>query len=160
MSVASPKVSLFDGDTRRIYLRCGVDTFHWIDDIYAEYLYKRATDESFRVWYPLIAAKGGEPRENDTQRESYTVLFQGAKVVPCNETGHIIAVGEIITDTDDQYPFDLSLNVVNPTITMVNPNFSPCYNKALEIETSEDTRSIEIADVTYEVELLDDTVDI
>lgn len=160
MSVADPKVAMFDGDTRRIHLHCGVDTFHWIHDIYAEYTHKRATDESFRVWYPLLGAKGGEPKENGTKRESYTVLFKDTKVVPCDETGHIVAVGEVITDTEDQYPFDLSPNVLNPLITMVDPNSSPCYNKALEIETSEDTRDIEISGVQYEVELLDDTVDI
>lgn len=160
MSVANPVVAMFDGETRRIYLKCGVGAFHWISDIYAEYHYKRAHDENFRVWFPLLAARGGELKENGVRRESYVVLLQGTKVIPCNETGILTATGEIITDSEDQYPFDLSLNELWPTINLVNPNGRICYNLATEIETMDGTVEIESVEELVEIEDYNPPVDI
>lgn len=104
MSVASPVVDSWDGEARLIYLKSGVTTFNWIDDIYKEYRYWRRTDESSRKWLPFMRASGNEPKGGGKFTPRYVTLLDGARVVPWDENVLITVTGEGITDNADVDP--------------------------------------------------------
>jgi hypothetical protein len=110
MSVAVPVVDSWDGLNRRIYLKQGVTSFHWIEDIYKEYRNWRRTDESSRVWLPFMYASGNEPKGGGKYTPRYVTLLDGVKVVPYDENIRIEVTGEAITDDADVDPelFDTS----------------------------------------------------
>jgi hypothetical protein len=107
MSVLNPKVQLFDGLNRRIYLKQGVSSWHWIDDIYAEYIYERRTNESFRVWLPMLKADGNAAKGGGKFTPRYVTLLGGTRIIPFDENILQTVEGEGITD-DAQDPFDTS----------------------------------------------------
>jgi hypothetical protein len=104
MSVAIPVVQTWDGLNRRIYLKSGVTTFHWVDDIYAEYIHQRRVDEAFRSWMPLLRADGNNPKGGGKFTPRYVTLLLGTRVVPFNENTLINVLGEAITDNADIDP--------------------------------------------------------
>jgi hypothetical protein len=110
MSVLIPVVGSWNGNTRRINLRQGVTTFHWIDDIYAEYRNWRRTDEESRKWLPFMRAAGNEPKGGGKFTPRYVTLLDNARLVPYDENILIVATGEAITDNADidPDPFDTS----------------------------------------------------
>jgi hypothetical protein len=110
MSVLSPVVDTWDGDTRRIFLRPGVSAFHWIDDIYKEYRKWRREEEAARKWAPLLRADGNNPKGGGKFTPRYVTLLSGARVVPYDEDSTIQITGEAITDNPDvdPNPFDTS----------------------------------------------------
>lgn len=108
MSVLVPVVGSWNGSTRRINLRQGITTFHWVDDIYAEYRYWRRMDEESRKWLPFMRAAGNEPKGGGKFTPRYITLLDGARLVPYDENILIVATGEAITDNADidPDPFD------------------------------------------------------
>ncbi len=110
MSVAVPVIESFDGANRRIYLKQGVDTFHWIEDIYREYIRERRTNEAFRKWKPLMKQSGNEPKGGNKYTPRYITLLAGARVIPYDENILMTVTGEGITDNADvdPDPFDTS----------------------------------------------------
>ena len=161
MSVSSPVIASIDGESRRIYLKCGVNAFDWFTDVYAEYKHLRTTVEALRKWYPLVKAKGGELKENGERRESYLVMVNGTRVVPCDEAVNVTAIGEILTDDiDDQYPFDLTGLVTPPTITLVNPNVHVRHSCVTSVEVMADDIEIEVEETAVEIEVEDKTPDV
>ncbi len=122
MSVAVPVIDYIDGEARRIYLLSGVDAFHWIDDIYREYVNLRATDESLRKWYPLMNAKGNESKGGGKYTPRYVTLLNGCRVIPYDENILINVTGEAITDNADvdPDPFDTTTRV-NPLKLYITP---------------------------------------
>jgi len=156
VSLESPVIAYIDGSTRRIHLKCGLYTFDWITDIYAEYKYLRSTIESLRNWYPFMQARGGELKENGVCRNCYLVLLQGTRVVPCDEPVNLTAVGEILTDeVDDQYPFDLTGLLDPPTITLYNPCAQAILNCVTSVEVMKEDIEIEVEETPVEAELDD-----
>ena len=77
MSVADPKIDVIDGELRRIYLLEGVDTFHWIEDIYREYINQRASTEALRKWSPLLKADGNNPKGGGKFTPRYVTMLEG-----------------------------------------------------------------------------------
>ena len=122
MSVAVPVIDYIDGATRRIYLLQGVDAFHWIEDIYREYVNLRATDESLRKWSPFMNAKGNEAKGGGKYTPRYVTLLNGCRVIPYDENILINITGEAITDNADvdPDPFDTSTRV-NPLKLYITP---------------------------------------
>ena len=110
MSVTVPVVDSWNGETRRVYLKQGVTAFHWIDDIYKEYRYWRRTDETARVWDPLMVAAGNNPKGGGKYTPRYITLLDGCRVIPYDENILIVVTGEAITDNADidPDPFDTS----------------------------------------------------
>ena len=110
MSVSVPVIDYIDGATRRIYLLQGVDTFHWIEDIYREYCQMRAVDEALQKWFPFMKASGNDPKGGGKYTPRYITLLNGARVVPYDENILITVTGEAITDNADvdPDPFDTS----------------------------------------------------
>jgi len=110
MSVSNPVVATWSGTERRIYLLQGVDTFHWIEDIYREYRYWRRTDESSRKWLPFMVADGNDYKGGGKYTPRYVTLLDGVRVVPYDENILITVEGEAITDNADidPDPFDTS----------------------------------------------------
>jgi hypothetical protein len=104
MSVLNPVVETWDGEARRIYLKIGVTEFHPVIDLYAEYRQKRADDEAFRKWNPLILAGGNIKKSATTATPRYLVLLEGTKIVPYDEEGNLYQTGEIITDAPETDP--------------------------------------------------------
>jgi len=110
MSVASPVVDSWDGQNRRIYLRQGVVTFNWLDDIYPEYRAERRLTEDFRKWAPFMEASGNVPKGGGKATPRLLTLLEGVKVIPWDENVVIDVTGEAITDNADVDPtlFDTS----------------------------------------------------
>lgn len=107
MSILSPVVDSWEGETRRIYLKQGVTAFHWLDDIYKEYRLWRRGDDA-QKWAPFLQAKGNEPKGGGKYTPRYVIMIGGARVVPYDEESLIIVSGEAITDNPevDPSPFD------------------------------------------------------
>ncbi len=122
MSVADPVIDTYDGAARRIYLKQGLIGFHWIDDIYREYIYYRSVNEDFQKWFPFMKAFGNEPKGGGAFTPRYITLLQGARVVPYDENILITVTGEAITDNADvdPDPFDTSTRV-NPLKIYLTP---------------------------------------
>ena len=110
MSVLAPVIDSYNGETRRLYLKQGIERFHWIEDIYREYINKRAIDESFQKWAPLMKASGNEPKGGGKFTPRYVTLLEGTRIVPYDENILIEVTGEAITDNADvdPDPFDTS----------------------------------------------------
>lgn len=110
MSVAVPVIDYIDGATRRIYLRQGVVDLYPIEDLYHEYRYMRANDESLRVWEPMLKAEGNVPKGAGAFTPRYVVLLLGTKVVPYDEPDQLNQLGDMITDDPDTDPslYDIS----------------------------------------------------
>lgn len=110
MSVVIPVVDSWNGEARRIYLKQGVTSFHWIEDIYREYIHERAINEGFRKWYPFMKAAGNDPKGGGKYTPRYVTLLNGARVIPYDENILIEVRGEAITDNADidPDPFDTS----------------------------------------------------
>jgi hypothetical protein len=104
MSVSTPVVDSWNGANRRIYLRQGVSSFHWIDDIYKEYRNWRRTVEAARVWTPLMRAAGNNPKGGGKFTPRYVTLLDGTRLVPYDENILIEVTGEAITDNADVDP--------------------------------------------------------
>ncbi len=113
MSVAIPIIDYIDGPARRIYLLEGVDAFHWVEDIYREYINRRSVDTAFRKWSPFMVAKGNESKGGGKYTPRYITLLEGARVIPFDENILITVTGEAITDNADidPDPFDTSTRV-------------------------------------------------
>lgn len=127
MSVAIPVVDTWDGENRRIILKTGVTSFHWIDDIYLEYRNERRTNESFRKWFPLIAASGNVSKGQGKATPRLLTLLTDdrvitTKVVPFDEATTISVNGEAITDIADTDAelFDMT-TITNPVIIQYQP---------------------------------------
>ena len=101
MSVLSPVIDHIDGENRRIYLKQGVSDFYPIEDIYHEYRHLRRTDESLRVWSPLLRAEGNIPKGAGAYTPRYVILLNGTKIIPYDETLQINQLGDMITDDPD-----------------------------------------------------------
>ncbi|MDA3941862.1 MAG: hypothetical protein PF693_21545 [Spirochaetia bacterium] len=110
MSVANPVVQTWDGANRRIYLKQGITTWNWVDDLYKEYRNERKITEAFRVWNPLLLAKGNEPKGGGKYTPRYVILLEGVRIVPFDENILQTVTGEGITD-DASDPFDTSTRV-------------------------------------------------
>ena len=123
MSVANPVVESWDGANRRIYLKSGVEEYHPVTDIYAEYRNKRRTDESFRVWEPLVVAAGNIKKSTTKATPRYLVLLEGTKVVPYDEEGNLYQTGEMITDdpVSDPTIYDTAA-LVNSVRIFISPS--------------------------------------
>lgn len=123
MSVLNPVISSIDGASRRIYLKQGVGTFNWIDDIYHEYLELRALDETLQSFTPLMEARGGEARGNGNFIFRYLVLLEGTRIVPYNEGGYIAVTGEAVNDNaeTDPNPIDVS-TITYPIVIYLTPS--------------------------------------
>jgi len=110
MSVAVPVVESYDGAARRIYLKQGVDAFHWVEDIYREYINERATVEDYQKWFPMLKCSGNEPKGGGKFTPRYVTMINGCRVIPYDENILITVTGEAITDNADvdPDPFDTS----------------------------------------------------
>ena len=110
MSVLMPVIDSFDGEARRLYLKQGVETFHWIEDIYREYINHRAIVGDFQKWAPLMKASGNESKGGGKYTPRYVTLLNGTRIVPYDENILIEVTGEAITDNADvdPDPFDTS----------------------------------------------------
>ena len=110
MSVLTPVINSYNGEIRRLYLKQGIERFHWIEDIYREYINKRATDEDFQKWAPFMKASGNEPKGGGKYTPRYITLLEGTRIVPYDENILIAVTGEAITDNADvdPDPFDTS----------------------------------------------------
>jgi len=104
MSVQIPVVESFDGNLRRIYLKQGVDAFHWVEDIYREYINERMLVEEFRKWFPLLKCSGNDPKGSGKFTPRFVTMINGARVVPYDENILITVLGEAITDNADVDP--------------------------------------------------------
>lgn len=113
MSVATPVIDYIDGTTRRIYLLQGVDAFHWIEDVYREYINRRNINEDLRKYYPLMRQAGNDPKGGGKYTPRYITLINGCRVIPYDENILITVTGEAITDNADvdPDPFDTSTRV-------------------------------------------------
>lgn len=122
MSVAVPVIDSYDGAARRIYLKQGLEAFHWIDDIYREYIHHRFMDDVFQKWFPFMKASGNEAKGGGTYTPRYITLLQGTRVIPYDEKILITVTGEAITDNADvdPDPFDTSTRV-NPLKLYLTP---------------------------------------
>jgi hypothetical protein len=123
MSVAAPVVETWDGENRRVYLKQGITTFHWIDDIYSEYRQQRRVVEVFRKWAPLMVAAGNAPKGGGKYTPRYLILLGGTRVIPYDEHITLVAKGEAITDNpeEDPDPFDTSTRY-NPLKVYLEPS--------------------------------------
>ena len=101
MSVLTPVIQSIDGSARRIYLKQGVSDFYPIEDIYHEYRALRRTDESLRVWEPLLKAEGNIAKGGGAFTPRYVVLLLGTKLVPFDEPLQVNQLGDMITDNPD-----------------------------------------------------------
>lgn len=110
MSVSVPVIGSWDGEARRVYLKSGLTSFHWIDDIYKEYRNWRRTVEASRKWLPCMRAAGNDPKGGGKYTPRYITLLDGFRVVPYDENILIEVLGEAITDNSDvdPDPFDTS----------------------------------------------------
>ena len=110
MSVAVPVIDSIDGSLRRIYLKEGVDAFHWIEDIYREVINQRSSDEGLRKWFPFLKADGNNAKGGGKFTPRYVTMLQGCRVIPYDENILIVVTGEAITDNADidPDPFDTS----------------------------------------------------
>jgi hypothetical protein len=135
MSVSTPVVETWDGANRRIYLKQGISSFHWIDDIYKEYRYWRRTDELARRWLPLLRASGNEPKGGGKYTPRFVTMLDGARVVPYDENVLITVTGEAITDNAnvDPDPFDTSTRT-QPLKLYITPPASELVRAEAEIE--------------------------
>jgi len=135
MSVAVPVVDSWNGDTRRIYLKQGVTTFHWIEDVYKEYRNWRRTAEVARVWDPLMRAAGNDPKGGGKYTPRYVTLLDGCRVVPYDENILIEVTGEAITDNADvdPDPFDTSTRT-QPLKLYITPPASELVRAEAELE--------------------------
>ncbi len=108
MSVLTPVIDSYDGEARRIYLKQGVDAFHWIEDIYREYINERSLTEDFRKWGSFMRASGNEPKGGGKYTPRLVTLLDGTRVIPYDENILIVVTGEAITDNADidPDPFD------------------------------------------------------
>lgn len=129
MSVAQPVIDSFDGASRRIFLKQGVSAFHWIEDIYREYIHERSVTEDFRKWFPFMVQAGNEPKGGGKFTPRYITLLNGCRVVPYDENILITVTGEAITDNAevDPDPFDttsrtqaVKLYITPPAAEIVN----------------------------------------
>ncbi len=122
MSVSVPVIDYIDGSARRIYLLQGVDAFHWIEDVYREYVDRRANDDDFRKWSPLMVAKGNDSKGLGKYTPRYITLLNGCRVIPYDENIAIYVTGEAITDNPDvdPDPFDTSTRT-NPLKLFITP---------------------------------------
>jgi len=123
MSVAIPVIDYINGETRRVYLLEGVDTFHWIEDIYREYIDRRANDEPLQKWFPLMKASGNNPKGGGKFTPRFVTLIDGCRVIPFDENILITATGEAITDNADvdPDPFDTSTRTLPLKIYITPP---------------------------------------
>ena len=101
MSVANPVVHQWNGEERRIYLKQGINAFHWIDDIYIEYRQERRLTEDFRKWSPFMVASGNEPKGGGKATPRLLKLLDDVKVIAWDENIEIYITGEAITDDAD-----------------------------------------------------------
>ena len=126
MSVSVPVIDYIDGSARRIYLLQGVDAFHWIEDVYREYVDRRAKDDDFRKWSPLMVAKGNDSKGLGKYTPRYITLLNGCRVIPYDENIAIYVTGEAITDNPDvdPDPFDTSTRT-NPLKLFITPPAAP-----------------------------------
>lgn len=162
MSVLVPVIGAIDGSARRIYLKRGVDTFHWIEDIYREYLSFRADFEA-QKWSPLIRSYGGHFKGPGSYTASYIILLEGTRIVPYDENAAIQVVGEALTDDAETSPdlFDWSMITQSISIFSVPPlEASIFYTCALEVEVMQSPIEIEVPSESIEVSLPDDSLDI
>lgn len=136
MSVAVPVVDSWDGPNRRIYLKQGVTTFHWIEDMYREYRNWRRLDESSRIWLPFMYASGNEPKGGGKYTPRYVTLLDGVKVIPYDENIRIEVTGEAITDNADVDPslFDTSTRT-EPIKLYITPPASELVVVAVDVAT-------------------------
>lgn len=134
MSVSSPVIDHWDGVTRRIYLKSGITSFHWIEDIYKEYRNWRRVDESSRKWLPFMRAAGNDPKGGSKFTPRYITLLDGARVIPYDENILIEVKGEAITDNAnvDPDPFDTSTRT-QPLKLYITPPASELVRAEAEI---------------------------
>lgn len=105
MSVAVPVVDSWDGPNRRIYIKQGIDTFHWIDDIYIEYRQARRLETNdLRKFEAFMIASGNEAKGLGKATPRLLKLLLGVKVIFFNEGGEKTVLGEAITDDADNDP--------------------------------------------------------
>ena len=114
-----------DGINRDIYL--GIDTVgasvHPID-IYKEYRTLRRTDETLRVFAPLLQAKGNDPKGNSKATERYVVLLEGTRIIPYDVSHTLTVTGVIITDDEQEGIACFDRGPLSPT-TIVDINYVP-----------------------------------
>lgn len=123
MSVSNPVIDSIDGAARRIYLKSGVDTFNWVDDIYHEYLYRRSISEELQSFTPLMEARGGEARGNGNFIFRYLVLLEGTRLVPFNEENYIAVTGEAVNDDADVNPNPIDTSSITyPMVIYLTPS--------------------------------------
>lgn len=122
MSVAVPVIDSIDGFLRRAYLKPGVSLFHWIEDIYREYIRLRRTDEALRKWAPMMRQAGNDPKGGGKYTPRFITLLEGFRVIPYDENILITVTGEAITDNPDidPDPFDTSTRT-NPLKLYITP---------------------------------------
>jgi len=102
MSIANPVISHYDIYNRRIHLLAGVDTFHWIDDIYVEYRQARRLEtDNIRTVEAFMVASGNESKGLGKATPRLLKLLLDAKVVWADEAGEKFVGGEAITDNAD-----------------------------------------------------------
>lgn len=149
MSVATPVVDSWDGEARRIYLKQGVTTFHWIEDIYREYIHERATVESLQKWAPLLKADGNNPKGGGKYTPRYVTMLSGTRVVPYDENSLIEVTGEAITDNADidPDPFDTSTRT-QPLKLYITP-------PASELVLAPEPQYAKIADAILDEQMLE-----
>lgn len=125
-----------DGVNRDIYLNATTvgASIHPID-IYKEYRTLRATDETLRVWNPLMLAKGFEPKGGGSYTERYVVLLAGTRIVPYNVSHTLTVIGTVITD-DGQSGINCFDRGPLSSTTVVNINYVPPQVEVITISTA------------------------
>lgn len=124
MSVAVPVIDYIDGANKRIYLLEGVDAFHWIEDVYREYIDRRANDVPLRNFAPMVFAEGNKFKQPGKYSARLVTLLNGTRVIPFDENILITITGEAITDNaiTDPDPFDTSTRVQPLKLYITPPN--------------------------------------
>lgn len=134
MSVVDPVIDYIDGPNRRIYLLQGVSEFHWIEDIYREYIELRSIDEDLRKFLPFLRQAGNDPKGGGKYTPRYVTLLAGTRVVPYDENILITVTGEAITDNADvdPDPFDTTTRT-QPLKLYITPPASELVKAADEL---------------------------
>lgn len=125
-----------DGANRDIYLSANTvgASIHPID-IYKEYRTLRATDETLRVWNPMMQAKGFESKGGGAYTERYVVLLAGTRIIPYNVSHTLTIIGTIITD-DGQSGINCFDRAPLSSTTIVNINYVPPQVEVVVITVS------------------------
>lgn len=131
MSVISPVIDHIDGESRRIYLKLGVTSYHPVDDIYKEVRYMRRINDALKNFDVFVTAGGNVKKLADgSKRTSRYAIFQNCKVVPQDVSHDLAVTGEqLYTNIVDGEPIGSGSLCIDKTMLSagvdVNIDYAP-----------------------------------